>query len=103
MWADIVHVILVTSYTAKMVTEESFTLLTEARIGDLITMNLPWGAFGSNIKSKKILACKDYIRWPFPVSAIWMDIKSPPILPSFQYQNSSTTIALKYFASWHQP
>ena len=66
-----VHVILVTSYMAKLVTKESFTFLTEARIGVPIMMNFVWGVFGRNFKSKKDLACKDYIQQPFPVSAIF--------------------------------
>ena len=60
-----------TSYTAKLVTEESFTFLTEARTVVLIMMNFAWGVFGRNFKSKKDLACKDYIQQPFPVSAIF--------------------------------
>ena len=60
-----------TSYMAKLVTEESFTFLTEARTGVLITMNFVWGVFGRNFKSKKDLACKDYIQQPFPVLAIF--------------------------------
>ena len=60
-----------TSYTAKLVTEESFTFLTEARTVVLIMMNFVWCVFGRNFKSKKDLACKDYIQQPFPVSAIF--------------------------------
>ena len=60
-----------TSYTAKLVIEESFTFLTEARTVVLIMMNFVWCVFGRNFKSKKDLACKDYIQQPFPVSAIF--------------------------------